>query len=325
MHTPRRPLAAATAAIPALTLALAIAPAPAPAEPHAKLPEATERIPGSDSYIEGRLITAFTLNEHLNFSDIQVTSDKGRVTLTGSVPTQLQRQLAEHLAHELVAVRSIDNQLEVHPDRRSEGGNALYRLVQDAKTTTRITLQLTWSSATGADDITAYTDDGRVRLTGTVASEAERKAAERIALRTSGVRAVTNDIEVESDGDGPASQPGQSAAAAGQLADGRITERAAATLRFARGVKDGNIEVSTEDGVVSLTGTVRADAQKQQATDIVRGLAGVREVKNELAVTQQTSRPGPDVSRPTPRRQAAGGNGEKQRCAGAMSPRLTGA
>jgi osmotically-inducible protein OsmY len=33
---------------------------------------------------------------------------------------------------------------------------------------------------------------------------------------------------------------------------------------------------------------VRAEAQKQQATDIVRGLAGVREVKNGLAVTQQT-------------------------------------
>jgi osmotically-inducible protein OsmY len=36
-----------------------------------------------------------------------------------------------------------------------------------------------------------------------------------------------------------------------------------------------------------LTGTVRTEEQKKQASEIARELAGVREVKNQLYVNQQ--------------------------------------
>ena len=44
----------------------------------------------------------------------------------------------------------------------------------------------------------------------------------------------------------------------------------------------GGIEVSTERGVVTLTGSVADDEQRQLAGLIARGIEGVREVINDL-------------------------------------------
>ena len=44
----------------------------------------------------------------------------------------------------------------------------------------------------------------------------------------------------------------------------------------------GGIEVSTERGVVTLTGSVADDQQRRLAGLIARGIEGVREVVNEL-------------------------------------------
>jgi len=101
------------------------------------------------------------------------------------------------------------------------------------------------------------------------------------------IRAVTNDIKVRPNDLGGGAQQVQSDAATGEITDGRITERVAATLRFARAVKDGKIDVSTKDGIVSLTGPVRTEEQKERAAGIARELSGVREVKNQLYVNQQ--------------------------------------
>lgn len=62
----------------------------------------------------------------------------------------------------------------------------------------------------GAPEIAPYdldvdVDEGIVTLDGTVQTESERMAAERIARSTAGVRGVTNEIDVE--GSPPATSP----------------------------------------------------------------------------------------------------------------------
>ena len=249
-----------------------------------ELPEATEGIPGSDDWIEARLITAYTLNEHLSFHDIRVDAEKGRVALAGAVPTDTQRRLAEQLAHDLVAARSIDNQLEVRPDAAAGDDNSLYRLVQDANISTRIELQLLWSGATQGTDIKVRTNNGKVRLDGSAASQAEKQAAERIALRTEGVRGLSNNIEVKPDTAAPSGTEDVVDDTIGTITDTWITERVSASLRFDAEIKDAHIVVATDDGVVSLTGKVRSAEQKQQAAEIAGGIAGVSRVDNQLEV-----------------------------------------
>ena len=49
-------------------------------------------------------------------------------------------------------------------------------------------------------------------------------------------------------------------------------------------VKGRQIDVDTNDGVVTLKGTVDTAEQKQQAEQIARGTEGVKRVVNQLVV-----------------------------------------
>ena len=186
-----------------------------------------------------------------------------------------------------LAARSIDNELDVRPAApTTTDEHELYQLVQDANIVTRIELQLRWSRGTQGTDITAFSDDGKVRLSGTVANETARKAAERIALRTTGVRDVENEVRVKSpEGSGDIDNGGGDTTAV-EPTDDQISARVAAALEFAYGVQDGNIQVDTENGVVSLSGNVRSKDQKKLATTIARQLSGVRDVRNRLSIQQ---------------------------------------
>jgi osmotically-inducible protein OsmY len=267
-------LAAILAAAPGGQLALA----------EAQLPDAAKRMPGSDLWIESRLITAYSLNEHLNPFDIQVDSENGQVTIKGAVPSESQRRLALQLARDLGAVRTVTDQLEVKPDQAASDDSELYQLVEDANITTRVQLQLLWNSQTGGLDIEVNSNNGRVTLRGTASNAAERRKAEEIALHTQGVRGVDNEIEIDgkaSPSDKPADLLSQ---AAGQVKDTWITTRVAASLRFDNAIKDGRIDVSTNDGVVSLTGEVRSSEQRKQAAAVARGIYGVNRVENKLEI-----------------------------------------
>jgi osmotically-inducible protein OsmY len=251
------------------------------AKADAELPGATKNIPGSDDALEAQLITAYSLNEHLSIMDIEVDAEKGHVTLEGSVPSEAQRKLAGQLAEDLIAARSIDNQIEVRPGQQGGVGHDLYHLVEDANITTRVELQLAWVEATAGADIRARSSNGILTLDGSATSAEQKQAAERIGRRTAGVRAVTNNIEVQADA-GAGSATDTNAA----LSDHAIEDRVKSTLRFVGDLRDGHLQVTTDDGVVTLGGRIRSEQQKQRAVDIVRGLSGVREVQNEISVTQ---------------------------------------
>jgi len=271
----------------ATTLAVILAASPAAqlAVADTELPDAVKQMAGSDLAIESRLITAYSLNEHLNPFDIQVDSENGIVTIDGAVPSEVQHDLALQIARDLGAVREVKDQLKVDSSQSTTLENDLFRTVEDANVTTRVQLQLLWNSQTGGLDIDVETNDGMVTLKGTASSAAERRAAERIALNTQGVREVENQIEIESEAS-PSDQPSNLISqTVDQISDGWITTRVVASLRFNNSIKDGNIDVSTTDGVVSLTGQVRTAKQKKLAGRTARDIYGVKQVNNALEIT----------------------------------------
>jgi osmotically-inducible protein OsmY len=120
-----------------------------------------------------------------------------------------------------------------------------------------------------------------VILLGQVCSEALSQLAERIALRTVGVAQVENQLQVapQADNAGAAMQP-----AAVTPADPWISTRVAASLRFDRTINAGRIHVSTEDGVVTLSGWVGTAADKRVAAEISSDIEDVKAVTNALRV-----------------------------------------
>ena len=67
--------------------------------------------------------------------------------------------------------------------------------------------------------------------------------------------------------------------------DDRIESSAAKSYVFKTYLKDDSIKTESQDGMVTLTGTVASDAHKSLAEDTVANLPGVSRVDNKLTIT----------------------------------------
>jgi len=113
---------------------------------------------------------------------------------------------------------------------------------------------------------------GVVTLNGIVDCWAEKHAAEEATHRVAGVLDVANEIEI---------RPSWSAI----RSDADIAEAVRGALTWNRLVPGQQIRSTVADqGSVTLTGTVRTLAQRDEAERVVRELAGVRYVTNEITV-----------------------------------------
>ena len=262
---------------------------PLTALPHAA-PEHTgvEAPPGSDLWAEARLITTYSLNEHLNPFDIDVDVEGDTVTLSGVLDSPAERELAVRLARELSGIDNVDDRLQVEPSGEAvPRANPIYRIVDEANTTARVKLQLLWREPVDGLRVDVTTSGDHLILTGTVRAQQTKQLAEQIARRTTGVAQVENHLTVDPDaGIGDEVGAAMTSAAEG-LSDAWLTARVAASLRFDRTVDAERIDVSTQDGVVTLSGQVPTAADKAEAAAVAAAIDGVKRVEDVLGVEQQ--------------------------------------
>lgn len=128
--------------------------------------------------------------------------------------------------------------------------------------------ELDWDPALDASAIGVSAKDGVVTLTGFIDSYAGKLAAERVAKRVRGVRAVANDITVR---------------LMVERTDADIAADAAAALKLQTTVPD-KVQVAVHRGHVGLTGTVEWFTQKEAAAAAVQHVPGVRRVVNYIEV-----------------------------------------
>jgi osmotically-inducible protein OsmY len=123
------------------------------------------------------------------------------------------------------------------------------------------------------DDIEVGSKDGVVVLTGTVLEEFDKSLAQETVASLPGVKSVDNRLELKG----------------GRLAenlDAGITAKVKTALLFRRDVDASEIEVSVKDGIVTLRGEVTSQTQKELATEYARNVGGVKDVRNEMSVSQ---------------------------------------
>lgn len=157
----------------------------------------------SDAGITMRIDTTYMFNPHLSAMAIDVDTDHGVVTLSGTVPSDVHRDLAVSIAKRADGVRDVHDRLNVDKDgtppqrnERQTAGRTFGEAVHDATITASIKMQLATGKGVAAHNINVDTRQGRVILTGQVTSEAERQLAVRIAKDTEGVREVENQLLV---------------------------------------------------------------------------------------------------------------------------------
>ena len=128
-----------------------------------------------------------------------------------------------------------------------------------------------WEPSVESSDVGVSVDNGIVTLRGDVRSFAEKEAAERVALRVYGVRAVANDLTVQ-------------IPSAAERTDSDIAQAAVNALQWHTSVPDKHITVVVRNGWVTLSGNVDWQFQKDAAARAVRDLMGVRGVTNTIAI-----------------------------------------
>jgi hyperosmotically inducible protein len=127
------------------------------------------------------------------------------------------------------------------------------------------------------DNIKVASSDGVVTLSGTVSQEYHKFLAQETVSGLAGVKTVNNQLMVIGD------QPSEHS-------DGWITTKVKGVLAFHKNVSASDTEVTTQDGVVLLNGKAETEAQKQLTGEYAKDVDGVKEVRNNMIVTNQLHR-----------------------------------
>ncbi len=147
---------------------------------------------GKSKDIRAAVIDDLTFDPDVDASDITVEDRNGEVVLAGSVPSYPQYMEAAAVASRVAGVKDVHNHLEV----ALPPGD-----LRDDSTVTAMANNALTLGHTVAVGVEATAKNGNVTLTGAVRCGAERAAAEAMIADLTGVRSVTNDIQIRDDAD----------------------------------------------------------------------------------------------------------------------------
>jgi osmotically-inducible protein OsmY len=237
----------------------------------------------SEARQETQILTSYSLNSYLRANDLQVSVDEGKATLTGTVEEDVSKQLAHDIAHGVAGIDSVDNQIKVDSDyaapARTSQDRSFGEVVDDASITATVKSKMLWSKNTEGLQMNVDTSKGKVTLSGDAESEDAKALAATMAENTRGVVSVDNRLVVNSTK--PASEVANNdSGKAGfpDVSDGWITTKVTSTFMYSANVESHNIEVSTDQGIVTLTGKVDSDIERKEAIELAGNIRGVKSV-----------------------------------------------
>ncbi len=165
-----------------------------------------------DAWITAKVKSTLAAKKNVKAFGTNVDTRGGVVTLRGEVETQAEKDLAGRYVREVEGVRSVNNYLEVRGDADVEdkadeaaedagdniegAGDRAIGAIGNAALTSRVKSALAAHRSTKGFGTDVDSRNGRVTLSGTVNSDAERDLAEKVARGVEGVKSVDNRLEV---------------------------------------------------------------------------------------------------------------------------------
>ena len=221
-----------------------------------------------DDQIVSSAKKSYVFKNYLKDDDIKIQSKDGAVTLTGTVSQESHKTLARETVAGLRGVKSVDNKLEVKGESPAVNSDAW--IMTKVKTT--LLFHRSVSAGTTVD-----VKNGIVTLRGDATSQAEKDLTTEYAKDVDGVKDVKNEMVV--------SKPAKKTqTTGGKIDDASITGLAKMTLLYHRSTSALNTSVTTNNGVVTLTGKAKNAAEKDLAAKYVNDVNGVKSVKNRMTI-----------------------------------------
>jgi osmotically-inducible protein OsmY len=141
----------------------------------------------------------------------------------------------------------------------------------DSQVKTDVLNELKWDSRVDETDVGVQVKEGIVTLVGSVNVYAKKIAAREAAHRVHGVLDVVDELQVK-------------VAGVGGPTDTEVARAVRDALEWDAFVPDEKITSTVSLGIVTIEGVVPTWSQRADAERVIRGLAGVRGVINQITV-----------------------------------------
>jgi osmotically-inducible protein OsmY len=199
---------------------------------------------------------------------VNVKSNDGIVTLTGTVQDKDDKALAEDTVENIPGVVRVDNQIDVKSEIPEHS---------DAWIALKIRGELLVKANVSAAATKVDVKDGVVTLSGTASNVAQKDLTGIYAKEIDHVKSVKNDIVVET-------SPASSATVGEVIDDASITSQVKYALLSHRATSAVSTKVITENAVVNITGVASSDAEKSLVTKLAQDTRGVKSVVNDMTI-----------------------------------------
>ena len=218
----------------------------------------------SNSILRDAVVKELNDDPEVGAKHISVTAFDGAITLGGHVMTNHEKHVAVRAAERVPAVRAVADDIQVKPP-------ALHERSDDEIAEEIASLR----GRRSHDSVAVHVRDARVILHGQVESASDRDFVENATRQVTGVRAVSNLIEVK-----PLAEP----ATAG------VERRVREAIGGVADLPSDSVRVTMDGTTAHLHGHVPSLAALETALQAAETAPGVTGVESEIVVTIQEDR-----------------------------------
>lgn len=211
-----------------------------------------------DRQLQEAVLAEFLWEPSVTAAHIGVTAHDGVITLTGHVPSYIEKSAAERAAARVRGVKAVAQEIEVQlpvETQRSDENIALAAIDR-----------IGWEASVPVDAVKVKVEGGWITLTGEVEWHYQRDSAENVVRGLRGVVGITNMTTV-------------------RMRPNVVNIGHDIGTALHRSWFDpSTIDVSAIGGKVTLRGTVHTPADKWKAATTAWGSPGTVDVENDLIV-----------------------------------------